>query len=87
MKVCILPKPLHGDAMKCPCTIYFMLPQNFVLPSLTLVAFISHYLLGNRATGIPPLRLITSNDIARSREGDGTNPNKKNGLSFSCSIE
>ena len=47
------------------------------MPSLTLYAFISYYLLGNKDTGVPPLRLITSSDIKHSGTNNGSKPNVK----------
>ena len=56
---------------------YNLLPQNFILPSLTLSAFISYFLLGNKETGVPPLRLINPRDIKHSGTADGSKPNIK----------
>ena len=43
-----------------------ILPQNFVLPTLTLSAFIAYFLLGNSNTGVPPLRLVSTDDLKHS---------------------
>ena len=40
-------------------------------------AFISYFLLGNKETGVPPLRLISANDIKQSGTEDGSKPNVK----------
>ena len=54
-----------------------LLPKNFVLPTLTLSAFISYFILGNRDTGVPPLRLISASDVKRSGTEDGSKVNLK----------
>ena len=45
--------------------------------SLTLSSFISHFFLGNKTTGVPPLRMITTDDLKRSGCADGSKPNLK----------
>ena len=56
---------------------YNLLPQYFVMPKLTLYSFISFYLLGNRDTGVPPLRLISQTDLKHSGARDGSKVNLK----------
>ena len=43
---------------------------------LTLASFISHYFLGNKDTGIPPLRRVTTGDLKHSA-GSEAKPNLK----------
>lgn len=54
-----------------------VLPEKFQFPSLSLPSFISHYLLGNKTTQIPPLRILTVDDLKRSGSIDGKKTNTK----------
>ena len=67
-----------GPTLLCENFMYYeydgrfnMLPKHFEFPSLSLSSFVSHYLLGNKTRNIPPLRMLTVEDLKRSGSIDG----------------
>ena len=50
-----------------------ILPQNFIIPSLTLASFLAFYLLGKPSEGVPPFRLVKPIDLKNSNSGSKVN--------------
>ena len=52
---------------------FHILPQHYIIPSLTLASFIAFYLIGNPIDGIPPFRLVKPVDLKESNKNRKVN--------------
>ena len=50
--------------------------MNFKIPTLTLAAFITFYLIGNRNEGVPPFYMVKPVDLNRSQVSSGSKKSK-----------
>ena len=52
---------------------FHILPQNYIIPTLTLASFIAFFLVGKPQEGVPPFRLVKPVDLKESNKGQKMN--------------